>query len=238
MERKNYHDLKTLSSRKKTIHPKRLNLAFLLLLIGLFILFLDTYVDAVLAQQIGEGAIDPGDPGGDVISGVAGGTSDETDVVLGSREGAIDRGVSWVGERWNWAAEFAGWMFIVIALIVGFAFGISVGLSIGGSVGVVMGFVSGGLLAWSTWGIWDQATKGHLIPLVIVGLAAWQSLTGHGWRAEIGIASVMVIYFLIILDPFTLKSGIWDAMNVLRLSGADSYADMFGLDGTPWDYGV
>lgn len=224
-DRKNYYDLEHLSAKFgiSKVKKRGMRLSVMLLAMALVLAMTNLVVDVALAQLpdvIGGGS--------DVITGVTG-TTPESEGVIQSRSDSRTNVEGTLAGYWGEAGEFAGWFLIIFALVFGVAFGLSLLRSIGGIPGALAGFVGGALLAWSVWGIWDQMTKGHIIPFVIVLVLAAIALGGES-GADLGIAAVIIIYFSIILDPLVTQSGIWDLMNVLRLFGADSFADLFGLE--------
>lgn len=222
-QRKNYYNLGHLCSIKSEKTVKKARLQVLLLACALLLVVGTMVVDVALA-------VDPIGDGTDAIIGIGGGTTPEGEGVIGSRSDARDELEGTIAGYWGEAGEFAGWALIIGALVFGVSFGLMLLRTIGGIPGAIAGLVGGIILAWSIWGIWDQATKGHIIPFVLVIGAAALSLTGRGWQADVSIAAVIIIYFSIILDPLVTKSGIWDTINFLRIFGAESWADLLGLE--------
>jgi len=134
------------------------------------------------------------------------------------------------------AAEYAELGFTLTAVILVLAFAL-VGFRSGGIYGAIAGAVLGIFVALGVWGMWYNLERGHVVPFAIglaVGIAAMSGGVGRGWALEIAFATATVLTFSVWLDPYTTKTGLWQALNVFEWSGYTSWTqiarEVFGLE--------
>ena len=200
-------------------------LLLLVMCLSLTLLLLMEVVETVVAVV--------GDPLGDTVDYV--GDQDQTGLgwlegTADSRNEGDDRVKSEIESNWGDAGAFAEELVIIMAILFAAPMAWSLFKSLkaglwGAAIAIAFLFIA----VWAMWGMWDQLTKGHVVPFVLYVGALLLGLGGvEDWSSGAVIAA-LVLYFSVVLDPLVTQWGLWDSINVLRLSGADSWADLINI---------
>lgn len=236
---KNYYSLKTRSEQNEDYQVKQvLKKHFSVMLIIIAIFWLITLITATvtLAQAPGDQVVPIGDPIGEAGRCVGEPVSEGVglgDIFAGSADARDDSVASFttgIQDNWGDAGAYAEMMIVIFAAVMVAPLGWVVFREIGGIYGAVAGVAFALVMIWAHWGIWDQLEKGHVVPAIAVVIAYLGALSNRNDYGTAGAFAALILYFSVILDPLVTKWGVWDAINVLQLSGADSWADLFGID--------
>lgn len=220
-------DILTENTRGRLQIDQWLGKLSMLLLACALVMLLLSWLPAALAQEDAPPpagtVIDPIQEGGEAVLG-----SDAP--ALRDRDEAKDEVVGWAAENWGLAADVMGYVFTAVGITVFIAVTLAVGFSIGGIYGWIIGVVLGLIFGFSIGGQWGLVVEGNFVQVPIMVVLAFLGIRGEGIRSYLAIAAATVVYFWIWMDPWLLKTNFWELFNIFRITGADTWADLVGLE--------